>query len=553
MRLSIKYLLSCLALLFLLPACKTTEEVEEATLALSAETLTFAKESGEQTVTVSTNKDSWMAFSPQEASWINLRQEGNTLHIQAEANEHGRERLGTVIVSAGGAQRRIAVRQSAADIVLASEQDRLVFPVEGGAKKVAFESNSTVKVELGAETSWLQLSDVTKSSFVLTAQPNESDASRSIKVLITAGTKIKEIEVSQDGTSQYILPLMQFPSSLRDVIRFEHGRLSELTRSFNRGSAIVFRYATQSTLFPLIEYEFEHERSKSYQATIQLCLDDKAVKDNPSFTAFLQAAGYQKSDALTTAEQDVYVNSRLPFNLNIAFDPSGEALLETIYLPRQTQAYRTFDHLPLRQQAAICCNRPENIHGYKKADVAKKEVEWKGELDATDPGADRDEYQLYTAKSSLDGEAYRGYFYLQPSEHLPATSPFIGEVNTVQAIFDDVTLGFWTDALGNSYMTKEMNQLLNANGYRYLRELKGGFIAYYNGTTKSAYLLRVLEIKGKRALELQTFFVELGGGGGNTRGAHTAKNENLLERRARISSLIERHLQQSRPLQLHRR
>ena len=45
MRLSIKYLLSCLALLFLLPACKTTEEVEEATLALSAETLSFSKES----------------------------------------------------------------------------------------------------------------------------------------------------------------------------------------------------------------------------------------------------------------------------------------------------------------------------------------------------------------------------------------------------------------------------------------------------------------------------------------------------------------------------
>ncbi len=552
MRLNITSLLAGLAFLFLLPACKTTEEVEEPTLALSSETLIFAKESSEQTVTISTNKESWLAFSPQEGSWINLSQEGNTLHIQAETNELGRERIGAVIVSAGGAQRRIAVRQSSADIVLASEQDRLVFPVEGGAKKVAFESNSSVKIELGAETSWLKLSDVTKSSFVLTAQPNESDASRSIKVLITAGTKIKEIEVTQDGTKQYVLPLQQFPAALKDVIRFERARLSELTRSFNRGSAIVFRYATQNALFPLVEYEFEHERSKSFQATIQLCVDDKLVKDNPSFTAFLQAAGYQKSDALTTAEQDVYVNSRLPFNLNIAFDPSGEALLETIYVPRQTQAYRTFDHLPLRQQAAVCCNRPENIHGYKKADVAKKEVEWKGELDATDPGADRDEYQLYTAKSSLDGEAYRGYFYLQPSEHLPATSPFIGEVNTVQAIFDDVTLGFWTDALGNSYVTKEMNQLLNANGYRYLRELKGGFIAYYNATTKSAYLLRVLEIKGKRSLELQTFFVELGGGGGNTRGAHTSKKENLLERRARIVEVISYHLQKTYRLQFRR-
>ena len=86
MRLNITSLLAGLTLLFLLPACKTTEEVEEATLALSSETLTFAKESSEQTVTISTNKESWLAFSPQEGSWINLSQEGNTLHIQAEKN-----------------------------------------------------------------------------------------------------------------------------------------------------------------------------------------------------------------------------------------------------------------------------------------------------------------------------------------------------------------------------------------------------------------------------------------------------------------------------------
>lgn len=47
-------------------------------------------------------------------------------------------------------------------------------------------------------------------------------------------------------------------------------------------------------------------------------------------------------------------------------------------------------------------------------------------------------------------------------------------------------------------MTKEMNQLLNANGTATCVSSKGGFYNYYNGTTKSAYLLRVLEIKGKR-------------------------------------------------------
>ena len=130
-------------------------------------------------------------------------------------------------------------------------------------------------MEIGAEASWLKLAEVTKSSFTLAAERNESDAPRSVKVVITAGAQLKEIEVTQDGANQYVLPLQQFPAGLKDVIRFERGRLSELTRSFTRGSAVVFRYATQSELFPLIEYEFEHERSKGFQATIQLCLDDR--------------------------------------------------------------------------------------------------------------------------------------------------------------------------------------------------------------------------------------------------------------------------------------
>lgn len=38
--------------------------MEEATLELSAQTLTFAKDGAEQSVTVSTNKDSWVILSP---------------------------------------------------------------------------------------------------------------------------------------------------------------------------------------------------------------------------------------------------------------------------------------------------------------------------------------------------------------------------------------------------------------------------------------------------------------------------------------------------------
>lgn len=65
----LKYLLACLGLLLLLPACKNESDVEEATIDVSTQLMTFTKDGGEQTLTVKTNKDTWTAFTTQE-SWL---------------------------------------------------------------------------------------------------------------------------------------------------------------------------------------------------------------------------------------------------------------------------------------------------------------------------------------------------------------------------------------------------------------------------------------------------------------------------------------------------
>ena len=71
------YLLALLALVFLLPTgCKPDSDVEEATLELSSSTLRFTKDGGEQVVTITTNRENWSAFSPQEDAWVKLKEEG---------------------------------------------------------------------------------------------------------------------------------------------------------------------------------------------------------------------------------------------------------------------------------------------------------------------------------------------------------------------------------------------------------------------------------------------------------------------------------------------
>ena len=224
MRLHIKYLLGCLALLFLLPACKGESDVEEATLDLSAQSVTFTKDGGEQTLTVSTNKDSWSAFTT-ERSWLTVEQQGNTLKVKATANDRGIDRAASVVVNAGGMQRVVDVKQSAADVILDADATSLVFPAAGETKKLAISSNGgAVKAELASAVDWLTIDKVTPTAIVLTAKESKEKVKRSVKVNLTVGTVIKEIEVTQEGIMYYVLPYLKFPASLPEVIRYEKNR-----------------------------------------------------------------------------------------------------------------------------------------------------------------------------------------------------------------------------------------------------------------------------------------------------------------------------------------
>ena len=240
MRQLFRSLFSLSLLLILLVACKTQELPEEVTLELSTTSLTFAKGGSEQTLTVTTNRSHWTATSPQEADWVVLTQEGNTLKVRAKANQQGQDRQGSVIVNAGGEQRRVTLRQSASEVLLDLGANRVTFLVEGGQETLTYYANvEELKVELATPESWLTVDSRIKGRISITAQPNEGEAQRTAKINLTAGTLVREIEVVQNGSIQYILPLQKFPASLQDVIRFERSRFSEHTRTRERGEAVL--------------------------------------------------------------------------------------------------------------------------------------------------------------------------------------------------------------------------------------------------------------------------------------------------------------------------
>ena len=197
-----------LALLPALPSCKAQTELEETSLTVSTTTLSFASTASEQSISVQTSAESWSYLSPQEFTWFTLEQSGAQLKVKVKANTEARERTGVIAISSGGQQRRVLVKQAAAEATLTAELNRIELPQEGGTRTILLTSNGeAIKAELATTSNWLSILEVSPAKLVLQASPNKEQAARSAKINLSLGKSLRELEVVQQGTLSYYLPL----------------------------------------------------------------------------------------------------------------------------------------------------------------------------------------------------------------------------------------------------------------------------------------------------------------------------------------------------------
>ena len=505
-----------LALLLVLPACKRSNDIEEPTLDLSKNTLTFAKEASEQSVTIQTNKDSWTAFITQ-GDWLALTQEGTTLKVKAQANNQGTERTASVVVNAGGLQRVIAVKQTSGSVILEPDRALVEIPAEGKTEKVYFETNTNqVKVALGAEADWLTLTQG-QNSFTVTVKANEKSSKRSAKVILTAGTATKEVEIRQAGKEFYVLPLVDFPADLTRVCAYEQGRNHILIKTpdgfINKN---YYRFLTKSPVMTFIQYYFDTENAKGFAGASSVCFDTKLVKDNAEFDAFLADNGFTDKKQGKDANEIVYRHARVDLVVTVTVQSNG-AIIATEYQPKgQDKDYPTFSTLPMTNQTKYMGDRDMAIkgtkpEGKKKDEIRKIETEQYGcELA---PDVKQENYDRFDAsKKSFEGESYRGYFYVVPSKTIPDNDKYIGMVEGTQAMYPNTTLGYWADLLGRYSLTKEAMALFEGKGFKYWKKLSNGYDAFLDKPNNQAYLMRVVpSFKGKPTIELQSSYEDLSG------------------------------------------
>lgn len=497
-----------LALLTLLPAlgsCKQAAELEETSLTLSQQQLHFTSAATEQSISVQTTAERWSYLSPQEFSWFTLSHEGNKLKVKVSANPQATERTGVIAISSGGVQERLIIKQDAGAAQLSSQESSITIPQRGGSQAVSIHSNgSGLKAELASAADWLTITSVQEDRILLEAKPNTEKATRSVKLILSLGNAIQELEVNQLGTVSYYLPLDMYPAPLSEVLRYEQARgsvLASVTPN-TQTKQTSYHFLSTNPYISAIDYSLYTQDTHSYYSARISSGHTELYKDNPDFARWLEAQGFKKESEQKLKEELVqhYTKESSQYALSIHYLNAGGVVLELQYAGKQQQAQATFSTVPMQQQLTRLGNRQLGRLGAARSEVRSYEEAQGSTLDKNLNVAS---YDRHYVKQDADGAFIRGYFYYVAGGNIPAGDSYIDHVQAVQGLYEQYSLAYYIDDFGAHHLTREVKQLLSAAGYAYQYRLKSGEDYFYNASKKTAFFLSLTALNNKRILQIQ--------------------------------------------------
>ena len=398
-------------------------------------------------------------------------------------------------------------------MIFETETPTFTFTEQGGVQTIKFSTNgASPKVEMATAVDWLTLGEITSKSFKLTAKPSSEQYERRAKVLLTFGTMIKEIEIVQLGTVQYVLPILKFPASLGEVMSEEARRGHALIQLpdglFNSTS---YRVATRSKTMTYIQYEFSSKDALGFTSAATTCSDISLIKENAHFDAFLKENGFGEPERSKDGNTIIYKGVNIPLQIKVQIKEVS-ATVTTTYDPRQDKECKTFATLPMQEQIKLLGNRDLKKMGKKRDEVRKIEEGWGG---VRDESLTYKYYDRFEVKKPFETESFHGYFYVQEDKKKGITpdDEYYDVTMGVQSIFFNTELAFWMDVTGTFHVSKEVRELLEKNGFKYFGVLSNGGTAFFNKDTKLAYVLSVPKTKyqGRNILEIQALYSNVEG------------------------------------------
>ena len=197
---------------------KETEEVdickiqyqcpfEPTELKFSADTLNFAKEGGEQTITIKTSTSDWEFEKSYSSNWFFLEKDDNKLNVTVLKNEYAIKRQGVITIYANEKKENIIIKQEAGDPIL--EVGKPVVNVSYGEDYYSINISSNADLKIDTDVSWIRaVYDRIYGRLEFAVYYNKNETPRegiiTVSTINTNPIITKEIKVVQEGFKAFL-------------------------------------------------------------------------------------------------------------------------------------------------------------------------------------------------------------------------------------------------------------------------------------------------------------------------------------------------------------
>lgn len=466
-----------------LMSCVKKDEVEESFLRLEKSAIEFAKQGGEATINVSTNREQWVATSPDEGKWLQLEIVGNALRVQAKSNVRATPRTSHILISTGSETRVVDVSQGAADVILGLAPETLNVPQPGGTYMVDVRNNGTDwLVELQSQVDWLEVrANLSAQIVTLLVRENKSAETRDAKLIVLSENKRKTVELSivQEGKTvlpEYSLPFFEKKiESVVTLIEYErsigHYYHRMIAKGPRTGPEDVYLFFPRSSL---AERGYLVNEKGIITQIKEASFNDKLIRPESGYIDFLKAQGFEEE--LKASSQWQGLNKDKGFSVLVSAIPNKGTLTVFTREVEQKQAFPTWDKLPLDVLFAYVWD--ENIKVNQVFE--NEEAAGSTNIDFTekrDGSAYMGQIETLSCKvaESKRPHVANGYVFAWDDE-VPRN--LLGSVSEKITAYDKVDLVFWKDAeTGKILLTREFKTLMLKEGWKFEGVVEdGGFL-----------------------------------------------------------------------------
>lgn len=306
----------------------------------------LTKDKGEMVVSVQTNEESVVAISNRD--WITAVPEGKSVKLVYDENKVIGQRDAVVLVQAGDLVKALKVTQEGNALDVTTVPEAIVLE--------PWDSEVTISVRVNGEgwsctsaTDWIQVTSLPwKKEVILRAESNKSGGERQSELIfqVEGETGTVAVPVKQKEWPLFLLPYIDFEYGTMSLIsRFEMERRSMIKQTLT-GSVT---FTTTSPMMSQIAYSFS---TKGVMTAAQAYIAaDYTTTDEDGETMITEETMHVIDSALL-AEGFTEKQGKLRY-----FNPSTRVVasikdhtydpnIEYIYIPKQPQAYKTFDKIP---------------------------------------------------------------------------------------------------------------------------------------------------------------------------------------------------------------